>query len=339
MASKIESEANRYKAQLKATLKDGKVTTAEADALVKDAKKAGFTEVKAFYLTGFQDRNGDKFEAKGRADLQKFVTGDLAKATIEGETGLTPKAGQPKLTSADTRSKDVTYKAETGSITHISGDDPLQGAVGDCYFVSSLSAVAQNHPELIKNNIKANADGTYTVTFFERADMGKPATPVKITVDGAMPTKAGQLEYISSRDAGDVWPQIYEKAYAAWKGGYGAIEGGMGANALEALTGAKPGFAPDADPAATFAQLKAACAQKGCVVALSQPYGSDVKGVISDHAYTVLGTSEKDGKQFVQLRNPWGQSEPGSDGKDDGIFTLPVEQFIKAYAAIEFVRP
>ena len=37
---------------------------------------------------------------------------------------------------------------------------------------------------------------------------------------------------------------IFEKAYAAWKGGFDAIEGGMSATALEALTGARPDFFP-----------------------------------------------------------------------------------------------
>jgi hypothetical protein len=116
----------------------------------------------------------------------------------------------------------------------------------------------------------------------------------------------------------------------------------MGADALEALTGAKPGFTlltPDLTPAAAFAAVKAALADNGCVVALSQPFTPTEPGLVADHAYTLLGTEERNGQQLVKLRNPWGSSETGSDGRDDGVFTMPVEKFIKAYTMIEYARP
>jgi hypothetical protein len=116
----------------------------------------------------------------------------------------------------------------------------------------------------------------------------------------------------------------------------------MGAMALEALTGTVPQYFPitsDADPKALFAQVKAAVAGKGCVVALSQPFGSDVTGMVDDHAYTLLGVEEKNGQQLVRLRNPWGEKEPGADGKNDGVFTLTAEQFARAFSMVEFVKP
>jgi hypothetical protein len=116
----------------------------------------------------------------------------------------------------------------------------------------------------------------------------------------------------------------------------------MGAMALEALTGSRPTYFPitgDADPKAIFAQVKAAVADKGCVVALSQPFGSDVRNMVDDHAYSLLGVVEKDGQQLVKLRNPWGEKEPGADGKDDGTFTLTAEQFARAFSMVELVKP
>ena len=74
-------------------------------------------------------------------------------------------------------------------------------------------------------------------------------------------------------------------------------------------------------------------------MALSQPYAATEKGIVEDHAYTLLGTEEKNGQQLVKLRNPWGSGEPGRDGKDDGTFTMPVEQFMKAYTMIEYAHP
>jgi hypothetical protein len=345
MPSPITTEANRYKAHLKTLLTDKKVSTAEAQALVKEIATHGYSQVKAFYLAGFVARNKDAFEPGAAA----LVNAALKKntAVVEGEVGKSRVGGpthDPTLTAEDKKAGTVSYTQRTGAmqVGGINADDPLQGQVGDCYLVSSLAAVANTHPELLDKNLKTNKDGTYTVTFYARPDMSGPAKPVQVTVDGDFPTKGSSLEYISARDRQELWPLVYEKAYAQWKGGYGAIEGGMGSMALEALTGAKPAYftiTSDADPAQVFQKVKEACANKGAVVALSQPYGSEVQGMIADHAYTLLGTEEKNGQQLVKLRNPWGQSEPGHDGRDDGVFTLTAEQFAKAYAMVESVRP
>jgi phosphoribosylformylglycinamidine (FGAM) synthase PurS component len=348
MPSKIEAEATRYKAQLNRTLKDGKVTDAEAKAILKEAESAGFTEVKGLYLTGFLDRNADKFDPKARKEVEAFVKNDLArKAQLEGEVGATggQVTGEPSLTLSDKRAGGVEYKKVDGvfSVGGITPDDPLQGALGDCYFISSLASVAAKHPELLEKAVKTNRDGTYTVTLYERPDMTKPARPVQVTVDGKFPEKSGQLEYISARERKELWPLVFEKAYAQWKGGYGNIEGGMGANALTAITGAPPTFFPVSSDVMSaddvFAKLQAATANGGCVVADSKSFGSPVKGMISDHTYSVLGVSEENGQKYVTVRNPWGEREVGSDGKDDGVFKLTADQFINAFEMVEYVRP
>ena len=135
---------------------------------------------------------------------------------------------------------------------------------------------------------------------------------------------------------------IFEKAYAQWKGGFDAIEAGMSATALEALTGAKPDFFPvtsDSNPQKLWAELKKVTAGGGCVVALSKPWDPGEAGVVADHAYTLLGVEEKNGQKLVQLRNPWGEKEPGHDGRDDGIFSMPLEKFMTSYATVEFAKP
>ena len=85
--------------------------------------------------------------------------------------------------------------------------------------------------------------------------------------------------------------------------------------------------------------MKAAVKDGGCAVTLSQPFGKPMKGLILDHAYTLLGVEEKDGQQLVRLRNPWGSFESGSDGKDDGVFTMPVAEYQKAFTMMEYVTP
>lgn len=345
MGSKIEREAERYKVRLDKTLTDGKVTPKEADALIKDAKNGHFSEVEAHYLSGFVDRKKQAFDPAARAKLVAFVGGEMqALAKIAGDNGLPTTLKEPKLTEDSAKSGLVTWDARPGQVA-VDGfgmDDALQGQVGDCYFISALASVAKSHPELLANAVKTNRDGSYTVTFFEKKPgMTKPA-PVSVTIDGSFADRHGRLEYAAARETKELWPMIFEKAYASWKGGFDAIEGGMSATALEALTGARPDFFPvtsESKPDALFARIKDACAGNGCVVALSKPWDPAEPGVVADHAYTLLGVEEKNGQKLVQLRNPWGEREPGHDGRDDGIFSMPIEKFMTSFATVEFAKP
>ncbi|MBL8919556.1 MAG: hypothetical protein JNJ54_11885 [Myxococcaceae bacterium] len=344
MGSKILRQGDRYKAKLEKTLADGKVTKQEAAAILRDAKDGTFRQVEAHYLSGFVGLNAKKFDPEAHAKLLAFVKTEMvAFAEIAGDTGLPKPRKQPALTPDSEKSGRVTWEARAGQLT-VDGfgmDDALQGQVGDCYLIAALAAVAKSKPELLAKAIKANDDGTYTVTFYERkTKTGKPA-PVQVTVDGTFATRGSTLEYGAARSTKELWPLIFEKAYASWKGGFDAIEGGMSATALEALTGKKPDWFPVDDAfgsADIFKKLKAVCASGAAVVALSKPWDPSEQGIVSDHAYTLLGVEEKAGKQFVTLRNPWGEREPGRDGRDDGIFTMPLEQFLTSFATVEFAK-
>ena len=342
MSSKIMREGERYMARLDKTMADGKVTTKEVDALVKDAHNGHFSEVEAFYLSAFADRTPRKFDPAARAKLLAFVQGEMhALAKIAGDDGDERRKAQPKLTADGAKTGRVTYDKVPGqvSVNGFNADDPLQGQVGDCYFISALAAVAKTDPQLLANAVRTNRDGTYTVTFHERGPKDSKPKPVEVTIDGSFANQHGRLEYAAARETKELWPQIFEKAYAQWRGGYDAIEGGMGATALEALTGQKTDFLPvtsASNPAETFKRISDAVKSGGAVVACSKSWEPGVQGIVADHAYTLLGVSEKNGQKLVQLRNPWGEKEPGVDGKDDGIFELPIEKFLTAYAAVEF---
>jgi hypothetical protein len=73
-------------------------------------------------------------------------------------------------------------------------------------------------------------------------------------------------------------------------------------------------------------------------------------GLVTGHAYTILGTRTLGGKQLVYVRNPWSSErytgpysdddkiwtddlvkEAGLTKKDDGKFFMPVEDFKIAF--------
>ncbi len=230
--------------------------------------------------------------------------------------------------------------------------DVYQGAVADCYFVAALAAVASKSPDLIKNGIIDNGDGTYRVRFFQKKDYwSSNYDETWVTVDGDLPALNGNLRYAkgqSTRKGGrELWPGIYEKAYAELKGGYNEMgEGGSTAAALEALTGSRTTYKSTEYTPADHMWDKIKKATDGGNPVAAGTHGKDrddlYKGtrLYAWHAYTVMGAYEKgrgkNRKRYVKIRNPWGRVEPGQDGKDDGIFELTIEDFMKFYSSVNF---
>lgn len=162
---------------------------------------------------------------------------------------------QPKLSNDDDgHMEDYAYKKYEGELFLARGDvkepsimDVDQGALGDCYLISAMGAVAASNPDVIKNMISYDAaTGQYTVTFQEMQRGGKFKPHVEV-VDAYMPTRRGtsRMAYAMSDASFNpanqaLWPAIIEKAYAQWKGDYEEIGGGgSSAEAMESFTGVR----------------------------------------------------------------------------------------------------
>jgi len=127
-----------------------------------------------------------------------------------------------------------------------------------------------------------------------------------------------------------------EKAYAKLWGGYDKIGGGGSpATAMYMLTGksvSQHGLGAHANTDAVYADLKQGMDNKDLMAAATSNLAKPIDGIEKGHAYTILGVSEHDGEKWVQLRNPWGNTEPGNDGNNDGVFEITVKQFCENYS-------
>ena len=124
-----------------------------------------------------------------------------------------------------------------------------------------VAAVALKNPEAIKNMIRDNGDGTYTVTFKEKIPTFLPPGAVfvdkKITVTNVIEEKGAFGAWFSHAGTGDknefskgeIWPQIIEKAYNQWKGE--GIHNPV--DCMEALTGRVTKTITPTPPIATLA--------------------------------------------------------------------------------------
>lgn len=222
-----------------------------------------------------------------------------------------PRGGNPDI--ADGQKNGSQYEKINGPIDDgdITADDVSQGALGDCWFISSMMGVANANPELLRDNIKDNGDGTYDVTLY---DDGKP---VVVRVSGDFPANQGDPTYADNNGGNrELWPLLFEKAAAQHFGGsYADLDGDWPSKAIEAITGQEvetyddnpliPFEGKDLPPSNELGQR---LQDGGVIVASTNGDGekSSEGEPVSNHAYVVTDIAE-DGTVTVQ--NPWGSSQ------------------------------
>jgi len=201
--------------------------------------------------------------------------------------------------------------------------DPIQGAVGDCYLIAALSSIAWARPYLIANRTRATGPGQQE--FVDMIEVHDGSKTVQVEVTEKLPLNAPGNTYIFCRssETGEIWPAIYEKAYAKWRThvatdtpDINAIAGGDPVAALVQLTGLTPYYygCPPMTADAIWQKVREnSVSRKTINPMVAWTYCSPPTGVnYSDahlagcHAYSILGWLYDNGKEYIVLRNPWG---------------------------------
>lgn len=255
-------------------------------------------------------------------------------------------------------------------------NDPVQGALGDCYFIAALSSVAWTRPYAISNMAKPYSVGneTFPIHKFLFYKSGKEQY---VTANEWIRTQVSNGStyycYARSKDQNEVWPAVIEKAYAKWRTGVTSdcpnmtpIEGGYAPNACIDLIGGKMTEYKNSKytAAAILKFIKSNCVGKKTI----DPMFASTSGtsladseytkvnVIRRHAYSILGWDSRNGRDYVVLRNPWGSGVPNTntlsgsysytDGgvsrsipyNQDGVFALEINAFKKYYGYTTVVK-
>jgi hypothetical protein len=238
----------------------------------------------------------------------------------------------------------LVYESAAGSLYDPGSNTPViadefQGALGDCYFISTLGSIAKSNPTAIENMFINNGDGTYTVRFYTGTYGASGnsdgsvndgftngiGTADYVTVNTMLPTYNGRLvfaDYETSYTAtqNDLWIPLAEKAYAQWnetgKEGrdgtntYASIEGGwmapvdaqvLGHNATDysLTTGTEQNM---------IAALTANKAVTIGTICSSNSNDTLPYGLYGCHAYAVTGYNASN--NTFTLYNPWGFDQP-----------------------------
>lgn len=213
----------------------------------------------------------------------------------------------------------------------IEASDIKQGALGDCWFLSALAALAE-YPQLIQTvfgrNRAVSKYGVYELKCY------KNGLPITIIVDDYFPCDPSSGNPCYSHAVGnELWVLLLEKAWAKLHGSYQQIEAGRPYRAMMDLCGA-PGrcLSIKHDWTKGFFEKLELNDKRGSLMAAGTPGRDDMtkstgtkpkSGIVPGHAYTLIAAKQKNGVKLFELRNPWGDYEWGGDWSDRSPLWTP----------------
>ncbi|KAK3951716.1 hypothetical protein QBC32DRAFT_324970 [Pseudoneurospora amorphoporcata] len=276
-----------------------------------------------------------------------------------------------------------------------SANDVRQGRDGDCWLMAALCTMS-NKPGLIERICVAHDQdiGVYGFVFHRDGEWFSEIIDDKLYLtrpdyDEAMDrfhmervlwddrdrpdseeiyrktyqSNSGALYFAQCENPNETWLPLLEKAYAKAHGDYAAIEGGFTGEGIEDLTGGVTSglYTADILDKEHFWKEELMKVNEqflfGCSTGVwGRGYG-DRKGIMEQHAYSVMKAVDIDGERLLLLKNPWGKGEwtgPWSDGSkewtpewlqklghrfgDDGAFWISYRDFLRKFQAFDRTR-
>lgn len=229
------------------------------------------------------------------------------------------KKGQLQSEYEDHNFRGLAFIRGKGDAREIHPNDPEQGALGDCYLLAAMIAIAHTKPHMIRKLITSKEDGSFSVRLHGLSFWGGN---VDIDVDDAFPTvtkKHPDFAYGGSSDTlvvkgktyRELWPSLLEKAYAKHKGGYAKIEGGHSHVPFRFFSG-KSGLSYQTffRSAAGIKSILQNAKDKGYPICVGTKNDTGKLGkrtnLVGNHAYVVWRVK---GGKFT-LYNPWQRDHP-----------------------------
>ncbi len=251
--------------------------------------------------------------------------------------------------------------------------DIRQNSFGDCYYVATLGAVANENPNAIRNAISYDAKTqSFNVTLYDSNGQPQIQNVTQAEIDANIKAGGGSLRDNGVANAA-IWPDVMEVAYVkqldtnhadGLAQGYTELNGGLPENALLAVTGSKghsvkydEGFLETRGHAMDEVgnQLQTALADNKPVTAWSvqerdsrsiwgklNGHAIPQDGLRDDHVYTVTSTyKDSNGNWQVVMRNPWAQNNANSTFNEgyhtpSAFITVPLDRLVNTGGLHEF---
>jgi hypothetical protein len=253
--------------------------------------------------------------------------------------------------------------------------DPVQGGLADCWLIAAMSAVAWARPYAIAQRTRAT--GTAEEDFVDEIDIhnGNGTTSqVEVTERINLMASNHGYQFGRSSESGEIWPAVYEKAFAKWRGNnttdrpdmtsvnYGdCVDASFNLTGLgktyydnNAMTGHDIWQTVRGNSLSRKTFNPMTCWTYGTAPA-GLDYGS--ANIVANHCYTILGWDYLNGAEYIVLRNPWGFHEATIDNitsqpwqafdtsfwrtvalNTGGVFAIKADTFKKYFAGFGVVK-
>jgi len=251
------------------------------------------------------------------------------------------------------RAKDIFKKDNFLLYEKIEINDINQGQIGNCYFLSAVSSLAEfekRFDDIFITKEKSD-NGCYVVR------MNIEGIPHKICVDDHFPMYYNWFAGAhSGRD--ELWVQVLEKVWAKINKSYAGTIAGLPSEALACLTNA---------PCISYIHRRYQGEKKEeiwKILSLSDSNNyiictntcnnkeAEAQGLVRSHAYSIISAFDFENLKLVKLRNPWGkfewkgdfsdnsekwrqypqlQEKVGLRSSDDGVFFMTFDDFLKYF--------
>ena len=231
-------------------------------------------------------------------------------------------------------------------------NDVEQGSLGDCYFLSSIAALA-GYPYLIKEKFRTkgfNQEGYYEMIFFIDGEWQI------VFIDDYLPYDTSINNFAFAKpNNNELWVMFLEKAWAKLNGGYSNIIGGNINEPICSLTGFPTECLShkNIDEMEIYYKIEEGD-KEGTIMSSASKKNNEVekRGLIASHAYTLMTAKKwKDRNIFlIKLRNPgvagewngkWGDNSSCWTEEykryfnfkkcNDGIFWINIDDYVQNF--------
>lgn len=305
-------------------------------------KVFGGAGLDSFWLDAAPTETAGDADATEKAAGAVHYIGNFKSYTVNGRK-ISPtkeldgqRIADPKLSESNfvySRFDNLPLFASSGP----GADDIKQGQIGDCYFLSTLSAIAKTSPQTIRQSIVDLGDGTYAVQF---ANGNGTSTAVRL--DNDLATFSSDTTSLAYADFGKqkcVWVAVMEKAFAYFRTGaatYASLNSGWMSEGFAALGKSATTLWKDynLETATELIDNITLLIKQGKAITLAidkVPSGAAGANLVGSHAYTVDGVvTNSNGGKSIRLRNPW-----GTDGaKQDGYVLVSAASCFAAFSVV-----
>jgi hypothetical protein len=262
------------------------------------------------------------------------------------------------------RATDIFIAGQFSIFTNdIAIEDVEQGFLGNCYFMSSIGALAPIPQTILQlfRTLKVTENGYYEVIMEIDREWNI------VILDDYFPCdKKTKLPIFARPNGAELWAMLLEKAWAKINGGYLNIIRGQSIEVLAALTPFpidRHDIEDFKDVNALWGVLKKASDYQYIMTCGTKNQSSLIdEGLIPSHGFTILGVQEGriNGEliRLLHIRNPYGFKEwqgewsdksdlwtqearrtfGNNENKDDGLFYMSYNDFISHFQTIDICK-